>query len=121
MVTRRVSEGPKANTMALNKADLEQWQDLESRRKTLEREAKTLKDKADQLAEKFNAELTKSGKQSIVRHGFTLAWVAGRATVQWAAEYLRELGSEKANELKLKAAESAEQKLSITVPAPPEE
>ena len=78
--------------MAIKREDLELWQDYESRRKTLDREAKTLKDRADQLAEKFNAELTKSGKQSIVRHGFTLAWVAGRATVQWAAEYLRELG-----------------------------
>lgn len=107
--------------MALNKEDLQEWRDLESRRKLLEREAKTLKDKADQIAEKFEAELTKSGKQSIIRHGFTLAWVAGRATVQWAAEYLRELGPDKANELKVKAAETAEKKLSITVPATPEE
>lgn len=108
--------------MAIKKEDLELWQDLESRRKTLDREAKTLKDKADQLAEKFQAELTKSGKQSIVRHGFTLAWVAGRATVQWGAEYLRECGADKAAALKQSAADAAEQKLSITVPAtPPEE
>ena len=107
--------------MAIKKEQLAEWQDLETRRKALSREAKTLGDRQSQLEEAFSAELTKSGKQSIVRNGFTLAWVASRASIQWAAEYLKECGADKANELKQAVAGTAEQKLSITVPATPEE
>jgi hypothetical protein len=98
------------------KEDLAEWQECQTKRKALEREAKTLRDRESQLEEKFEAELTKSEKQSIVRNGFTLAWIAGRATVQWAAEYLKECGAEKANALKQAAAESAEKKLTISPP-----
>jgi hypothetical protein len=99
------------------KEELAEWQECQTKRKALEREAKTLRDREAQLEDKFEAELKKSEKQSIVRSGFTLAWVAGRATVQWAAEYLKECGAEKANALKQSAANDAPKKLSITPPA----
>lgn len=107
--------------MAIKKEQLAEWQDLETRRKALTREAKTLGDRQAQLEEAFALELVNSGKSSIVRSGFTFAWVAGRASVQWAAEYLKELGAEKANALKQAAAAAAEYKLSITAPTIPEE
>lgn len=103
--------------MAIKKEDLQEWQRCDSKRKEFEREAKTLKDRCDQLAATFETELKASGKQSIVRHGFTLAFVAGRATVAWADAFLRECGADKAAALKAEAAKSVSQKLSITVPA----
>jgi|GEM_PF-3765340 len=100
----------------LKKESLQEWQSCDLRRRELDREAKTLKDRCDQLAEEFAAELTKSKNPSIVRHGFTLAWVAGRATVSWADAFLRECGPDKAQALKAEAAAKTTQKLSITVP-----
>lgn len=103
--------------MAIKKEDLEEYRDCNAKRLKLEREAKTLKARCDQLSEQFAFDLTASRKQSVIRHGFTLAWIAGRATVAWADAYLRECGPDKAAALKAEAAKSVTQKLSITVPA----
>ncbi len=74
--------------------------------------------RAKQLEADFEAELTKTGKQSIKRHGFTLSWVDGRATVKWADEFLKACGAEEANRLKEEAAKSIEKKLNdLTPPA----
>lgn len=102
--------------MALKKEQLDEWRKLEERRKELSREAKTLGDAAKQLEEIFEAELAKSEKPSIKRHGYTLAWQDGRASVAWAAEYLKECGADKANALKQSAADTVEKKLSISPP-----
>ncbi len=99
------------------KDKLHEWQQIEAQRKELSRQSATLGQRAKQLEEDFEAELKKSGKQSIKRHGFTLAWIAGRASVQWAAEFLKACGADEANRLKEEAAKSAEQKLSISVPS----
>ncbi|XZE35859.1 hypothetical protein SH501x_001403 [Pirellulaceae bacterium SH501] len=109
--------------MPIKEEDLLEWQTLDEEASELTRKAKTLRDRQSQLEEKFAVELKKSGKASMKRLGFLLAWMPGRATVQWAAEYLKECGAEKANQLKQAAADAAakgEKKLSITPPKPTE-
>jgi hypothetical protein len=99
------------------KEKLLEWQQIEAERKELTRRAATLGQRAKQLEADFEAELTKSGKQSITRHGFTLSWVEGRATVKWAEEFLKACGADEANRLKEEAAKSVEKKLSISAPS----
>ena len=102
--------------MALDKSKLEEWQKLNSESAELGRRKKKLDDRIDQLEAAFEDELRSSAKPSIIRHGFTLAWTAGRASVSWATEYLRECGAEKVQALKDAAAKSAGKKLSISAP-----
>lgn len=104
-------------TMAIAKEKLQEWQRLKAESAELGRQKKTIDDRLGQLETEFEAELTTSGKTSIKRHGFTLAWLPGRASVQWAAEFLRECGPEKTQALKDAAAEKACQKLQIAAPA----
>ena len=103
--------------MSALKDKLLEWQQIETQRKELSRQSATLGQRAKQLEADFEAELKKTGKQSVKRHGFTLSWVDGRATVKWADEFLKACGADEANRLKDEAAKSAEQKLSISAPA----
>jgi len=103
--------------MSALKDKLLEWQQIEAERKELSRRSAILSQRAKQLEADFEAELTKTGKQSIKRHGFTLSWVDGRATVKWAEEFLKACGPEEANRLKEEAAKSIEKKLSISPPA----
>lgn len=103
--------------MAIAKDKLQEWQRLKSESAELGRQKKTLDDRLSQLEIEFESELLATGKSSIKRHGFTLAWTPGRVTVQWAQEFLRECGPEKTQALKDAAAEKAVQKLSIAAPA----
>lgn len=104
--------------MALAKEKLEEWQRLNAEAAELGRKKKTLDDRIDQLEAEFEDELRLSAKPSIIRHGFTLAWTAGRASVSWATEFLRECGADKVQALKDAAAKSAGRKLSISAPIP---
>ena len=104
--------------MPLAKADLDEWREIDNEVAQLRRQIKTLSDRQGQLETLFEAELTASGRQSIIRHGFTLSWTRGRASVSWAKEFLRECGPEKVDALKDSAGETV--KLSISVPTPPE-
>ena len=106
--------------MALDKAKLEEWQRLCVEAAELGRRKKTLDDRVHQLEAEFEDELRLSAKPSIIRHGFTLAWTAGRASVSWATEFLRECGAEKAQALKDAAAKSAGRKLTVSAPLPVE-
>lgn len=103
--------------MSALKDKLLEWQQIEAERKELSRQSQTLGQRAKQLEADFEAELKKTGKQSVKRHGFTLSWVDGRATVKWADEFLKACGPEEANRLKEEAAKSIEKKLSISPPA----
>lgn len=107
--------------MAIAKEKLEEWQRLDAESTELGRQKKTLDDRIKQLESEFEAELVKSNKTSIIRHGFTLAWIAGRASVSWAAEFLRECGPEKTQDLKDAAAAKASKKLQISAPIDTEE
>jgi hypothetical protein len=109
--------------MALAKEKFEQWQALKAEATELGRKKKTLDDRVEQLEAEFEAELKSTGKTSVIRHGFTLAWIAGRASVSWATEFLRECGPEKTQALKDAAAKAASKKLQISAPIPvdPEE
>ena len=98
------------------KADLEEWRSLDDEAAPLKRRLKTIGDRQTQLEERFADELLKSKKQSIIRHGFTLAWTRGRASVAWAKEFIRECGADKANALKEQAAANPAVQLSITIP-----
>jgi hypothetical protein len=100
--------------MAIDKADLDEWRALDDEVAQLKRRIKTIGDRQSQLETLFEAELTASERPSIIRHGFTLAWIRGRASVSWAKEFLRECGAEKVDALKDSAAETV--KLSISVP-----
>lgn len=92
---------------AVTKENLDEYTDLETKASKLEREAKTFRDRQSQLEQLFEEDLKDSKKPSLIRHGFTFAWVNGGATVKWADEFLRECGPEKTNELKVAAAEKA--------------
>jgi hypothetical protein len=109
--------------MAIAKEKFDEWQKLNAEATELGRKKKTLDDRISQLEDEFEAELKDSKKTSIIRHGFTLAWIAGRASVSWAIEFLRECGPEKTQALKDAAAKAASKKLQISAPIPvdPEE
>jgi hypothetical protein len=110
------SETASGGTMAIAKEKFEEWQRLNAEATELGRKKKTLDDRIKQLEEEFEAELKDSGKNSIKRHGFTLSWVPGRASVSWATEFLRECGPEKTQALKDAAAKAASSKLQISAP-----
>ncbi len=101
----------------ITKEELAEWQDLNAKRLELEREARTLEKRCDQILEKAADVLRESGKQSIKRFGFALAWVAGKASVSWKDAFVSECGPDKAAELQKKAVNNAEKKLLITPPA----
>jgi hypothetical protein len=103
--------------MAIKPADLQEWSDLEQRRRDAQRELSTLRDRQKQLEDMFEAELRKSGKQQIKRGGFTLALQAGRASVSWAKEFLRACGEEAAQKIKDEAAKTS---VDVFVIVPPE-
>lgn len=103
---------------AIKKDELEEWKKLEDEASELAQKAKTLRDRQKQLEEKFETTLRDSGKQSIKRHGFLLSWQPGRASVQWAAEYLKECGAEKANALKKAAAEDVKEQGKLVISPP---
>ena len=106
--------------MAVTKEQLQEYTRLEKTADDLERQAKTFRDRQKQLEKLFEDDLKASKKPSIIRHGFTFAWINGRANVAWAEEYLRECGPEKANALKEAAGFIAtSSKLVILPPAPP--
>lgn len=102
----------------ITKEQVAEYTELEAKAAPLEREAKTYRDRQKQLEEKFEADLKDSKKPSLIRHGYTLAWVNGSATVAWAAEFLKECGVDKANKLKADAAkEATASKMKILPPA----
>lgn len=106
--------------MAIDKADLDEYTKLETEAADLERQAKTRRDRQSQLEKKFEAELVESKHPSCIRHGFTFAWVNGRATVPWEDEYLREMGTIKTDALKrAAAAKVVNSKMTILPPATP--
>jgi hypothetical protein len=106
--------------MAITKEQTQEYTDLDVKASALEREAKTYRDRQIQLEELFEKDLKDSKKPSVIRHGFTFAWVNGSASVKWADEYLKECGPEKANALKQEAAKNATaSKLKILPPAKP--
>lgn len=108
---------PGGKTMAIAKDKLLEWRRLKAESSELGRQKKTIDDRLGQLEKEFEAELQSTGKDSIKRHGFTLAWVPGRATVPWASEFLRECGPEKTQALKDAAAQEAIKKLQIAAPS----
>lgn len=91
----------------ITKEQVAEYTELEAKAAPLEREAKTYRDRQKQLEEKFEEDLKDSKKPSVIRHGYTFAWVNGSATVPWAAEFLKECGVEKTNALKAAAAKEA--------------
>jgi hypothetical protein len=104
----------------ITKEQLAEYAALDSKAAILEREAKTYRDRQKQLEEKFEEDLKESKKPSVIRHGYTFAWVNGAASVKWAEEFLRECGVEKANALKASAAmASIAAKMKILPPAAP--
>ncbi len=93
--------------MPITKDQTEEYTKLDIKASKLEREAKTYRDRQAQLEALFEEDLKESKKPSVIRHGYTFAWINGSATVKWADEYLKECGPEKANELKQAAAKLA--------------
>ena len=103
--------------MKITADELKEWQRLDGERRELERKANTIKERCEQIRDKAAGVLKESGKQSIIRFGFTLAWQKGRAVVSWKDAFLSECGPEKASKLQDEAAKNAKQSLSITAPA----
>ncbi len=104
----------------ITKEQLAEYATLESKAAILEREAKTYRDRQKQLETKFEQDLTESKKPSVIRHGYTFAWVNASASVKWADEFLSECGVDKANALKAAAAmASLASKMKILPPAAP--
>ncbi len=108
---------PGGSEMAIAKEKLQEWRRLKAESAELGRQKKTLDDRLEQLETEFEAELVASKKNSIIRHGFTLAWTKGKASVSWALEFLKECGPAKTQALKDQAAKAASKKLQISAPS----
>ena len=89
--------------------------DLVAEASALESRARKLRSRQSQIDAIAQAALEKSGKQTIKRCGFTIAWIAGRALVAWKDEFIRACGVEAADSLAANA--PAKPKLQITPPA----
>ncbi len=107
--------------MAIKQSDLQEWGELEQKRMTLQREAKTVTDRQKQLETQFEAELRKSGKKVLKRGGYTLAMQPGRASVPWAKAYLAALGPDAVQQLKDESAKTSTEVFVILPPEPPKE
>lgn len=89
--------------------------DLDAEARQLESRARTLRKEQSQIDKLCEDELLGSGRDSIRRSGYTIAWTAGRAVVRWRDEFIRVAGSDAADELAQSATPS--KKLQITAPA----
>lgn len=107
--------------MAIAKDKLEKWQALNDQRLRLQRESKTVGEAIGLLEEEFEKELTDSGKPSITRNGFVLAWEVSKkkVNVEWKKEFLRECGVEKATKLQEASKDEETKKFTILPPATP--
>ena len=81
----------------------------------LERRARSLRKRVEQIDAIASAELKASGKAAIRRAGYTLSWVDGRASVSWKDEFIRVAGPDEADRLAAEAKPG--QRLQITAPA----
>ena len=89
--------------------------ELDAEARKLESRARTLRKKQSQIDDIAKAELTKAGRDSIRRAGYTLAYVDGRAVVRWRDEFVRVAGADAADELSQNATPS--KRLQVTAPA----
>lgn len=85
----------------VTKAMIQEYLDLEERRKALNREATDLGKRASAIAEKLEAYVTaKGGKErSVVRSGYRLSIKLANGFVPWKQEFIRVAGQEEANRL----------------------
>jgi hypothetical protein len=100
----------------MKKADLLEWSKLEAERRTLQRAAATIRARQNELEATFEDALKSSGKTQIRKHGFTLAYQPGRATVRWADEFLKACGPEAVQTLKDAAAAISKTVFVLTPP-----
>ncbi len=103
--------------MAIAKQKLERWQECETQRLELQRQAKVLETEKTQLEAEFEAELKATGKQSCKRHGWLLAYIQAKVNVSWKDAFIKECGAEKATALQEEAAKKDKQKFTLTPPA----
>lgn len=82
--------------------------DLESRARSLRRGAR-------QIAERAEADLAATGRDSVRRGGYTLCWIEGRASVRWKDEFIRVAGADEA--ARIQADLDPPRRLQITPPA----
>ncbi len=101
--------------ITITRAELEEYQRLNSERLELDRKSRTLESRCKQIELKAFEQLKAAGKQSAKRFGFVLAIERGQARVEWKGAFIKEVGSEKASQLQ--AAAVGKEKCGITPPA----
>ncbi len=72
---------------------------LDAERKDLDRQSRLLAKRQDQIRTHCRAVLDGLGKTDLVRYGYRLSIVEGRATVAWKDAFIEQLGPEAAAEL----------------------
>jgi hypothetical protein len=72
---------------------------LTRERRELEQRARALKTRTDPIHAALTETLSAAGKGSIVRYGYRLTFVRGKASVAWKEEFVRVAGADEADRL----------------------
>lgn len=83
--------------------ELQEWESLESEISELQRRARALGSKRDQIKSKAMEQLQAAGKTAVKRLGFNITIAFGRASVAWKDAFVREVGAEAAAKLQAEA------------------
>jgi len=105
----------KAKVPNITRHEIEEFLELDKRRKELEREARQLKARQDRIEADllvFTRAKSKKPGSAVTRSGFTLSIFEGRPYVNWKNEFVDVAGNDKA-ELLIKAAKGRE-KIQVT-------
>ncbi len=90
-----------SKTPFITKHDIEEYLELEERRKGLNREAAQVAKQAEAIEQKLEEFVRATGgkEKSVSRSGFVLAIKTAKGTVGWKAEYVKVKGNEAAEQL----------------------
>lgn len=87
----------------ITEEQLARWFDLNARRATLEKEARTLKSEMDKISAEVMAALEAAGRTEMSRGNYAAEVRPGPAFVAWKEEFLKVAGAEAAAQVQKKA------------------
>lgn len=105
---------PATKPKRVTAADLERWDKLRTEAGELDRRVRSLRAEAARIEKQAAEDLKTSGRESVTRGGWRLAWTARRVVVSWKDAFIARCGAEAADEL-LKS-ETPKPKLQISPP-----
>lgn len=98
----------------ITKTQLDRYSAIARETAELGRKVRALQSEAKAIANAAQADLTSSGKPSIMRGGYRIDWTEGRLSIAWKDELISRLGADVANAIT--SAAPVKRSLRITPP-----